>query len=177
MAKAPTKAMPVLADKATQNGYITATLGANWRKPREEGFVFPLPSGNVARLRPVMLDMLLAQGKVPDLLTGEIANMVFEGFDVPKIEAMMAPDNLVKLSAEWVELINTICTEAFLEPRIVDNPQADDEISIGDLELVDRGHVFSIAILPAGAMAAFFRRQSARMATLQDDEGDGDPAE
>ena len=45
------------------------TSGVKWRQPREEGIIVPLPSGNVARLRPVALDVMISSGKLPDMLT------------------------------------------------------------------------------------------------------------
>jgi len=125
------------------------TSGAEWRKPREEGFLVHLLSGNMARIRPVALDVLLRQGEIPDLLTPWVAKTIYEGVDTDELDKLLNVETLVEQSDEMLSLIDAICTAAFVEPRIVADPQAEDEIHITDVELADRGSVFSLAVLPA----------------------------
>ena len=149
------------------------TRGIDWRKPREEGFLLALPSGNSAKIRPVALDVLLRQGKVPDLLTPFVAKMIYEGVDTKELDALLSVEKLAEQSDEMLELIDAICVAAFLEPRIVDDPQAEDEISIEDVELADRGTVFSLAMLPANDLRRFLDRQAASLEPVSDGNGDG----
>jgi len=152
------------------------TRGVEWRKPREEGFTLALPSGNVARIRPVALDVLLRQGAVPDLLTSWVAKTIYEGVDTEELDRLLGAENLVEQSDEMLSLIDAICTAAFVEPRIVEDPQEDDEIAIEDVELGDRGAVFSLAVLPAQALRSFLERQAAGVEPVPDGDGDGPAA-
>jgi len=149
------------------------TRGIDWRKPREEGFLLALPSGNTVRIRSVALDVLLRQGKVPDLLTPFIAKTIYDGVDTKQLDEMLSIENLAEQSDEMLALIDAICVAAFLEPRIVDDPQAEDEISIEDVELADRGTVFSLAMLPANDLRRFLDRQAASLEPVSDGNGDG----
>lgn len=153
------------------------TRGTDWRRPREEGFTLELPSGNVARIRPVALDVLLRNGDVPDLLTPWVAKTIYEGVDTDELDKLLSVDTLVEQSEGMLALIDAICAAAFVEPRIVEDPQADDEIAIADVELQDRGAVFSLAVLPAQALRSFLERQAAGVAPVPDGDGDGPAAE
>lgn len=132
-----------------------------------------LPSGNSARIRPVALDVLLRQGEIPDLLTPFVAQMVYSGVDTSELDKLLSPEKLTEQSTEMLKLIDAVVTAAFLEPRIVENPQADDEISIADVELADRGTVFSLAVLPANDLRRFLARQKTDMEPVQDGNGNG----
>jgi len=149
------------------------TKGTDWRKPREEGFLLDLPSGNVVRIRPVALDVLLRQGEIPDLLTPFVAKMVYQGVDTDELDSLLSAEKLTEQSTEMLVLIDAVVTAAFLEPRIVAEPQADDEISIADVELADRGTVFSLAVLPANELRRFLERQAASVEPVPDGDGDG----
>lgn len=163
---------------------IRPTRGIDWRKPREEGYLLALPSGesllpsgNFARIRPVALDVLLRQGTIPDLLTPFVAKMIYEGVDTKELDALLSVEKLAEQSDEMLALIDAICIAAFLEPRIVADPQADDEIAIEDVELADRGTVFSLAVLPANDLRRFLERQASSVEPVPDGDGDGAEAE
>jgi hypothetical protein len=158
----------------SENG---TTRGIDWRKPREEGFVLALPSGNSARIRPVALDVLLRNGKIPDLLTPFVAQMVYQGVDTDELDKLLSVEKLTEQSTEMLELIDAVVCAAFVEPRIVEDPQEDDEISIADVELADRGTVFSLAVLPANDLRRFLQRQAAGVEPLPDSDGNEPEAE
>lgn len=153
------------------------TRGIDWRKPREEGFLLALPSGNSATIRPVALDVLLRQGKIPDLLTPLVAKMIYEGVDTDELDKLLSVEKLAEQSDEMLALIDAICAAAFLEPRIVEQPQAEDEIAIEDVELADRGTVFSLAVLPANDLRRFLQRQASAVEPVPDGDGDEPEAE
>ena len=153
------------------------TRGTDWRKAREEGFILTLPSGNAARIRPVALDVLLRNGEIPDLLTPFVAQMVYEGVDTGELDKLLSVEKLTESSTEMLTLIDAVVTAAFVEPHIVENPQADDEIAIEDVELADRGTVFSLAVLPANDLRRFLERQAPGLEVAPDGDGDGPEAE
>lgn len=140
------------------------TSGATWRKPREEGEVVTLPSGNVARLRPVALDQLIISGKLPDLLTPIAAKSLWTETDTASI------GDQVETAKGFAELVNLVVPLAMLTPRIVADPQADDEISMDDIEFSDKIAIFQLATGGSTVLRAFRERQEADVDALPDSE-------
>jgi hypothetical protein len=73
-------------------------------------------------------------------------------------------------------LINAVCRAAFVQPRIVDEPATDDEITIDDVTIIDRYFVFQLATQPAEVLRTFMFPAAGAVATVPDSEGDGVPA-
>ena len=140
------------------------TRGSEWRKQRREGYLIPLTSGNVARLRPVALDVLLKQGRIPDFLTSAVSELLFEGNPKSK--------DMAQYTSDMLELMNVICIAAFVEPRIVEDPQGEDEIGIDDLHLKDKAQVMSLVTEPANVLRAFSETQMRSLDALSDGDGD-----
>lgn len=133
-----------------------ATTGKAWRKAREEGYLITLPSGNVARLRPVALDVLITSGQLPDVLTLMAASHLwsdqeYEPGDIAK-QSEMAKD--------YADLINAVIPAAMLSPRVVDEPDADDEITLDDIEFADKIAVFNLSTAGATALRGFRDKQA-----------------
>lgn len=141
------------------------TSGRQWRKAREEGIVVTLPSGNIARLRPVALDVMLANGQMPDLLAPIAAKSLWDEIDTEKIAGM------VDMAKGMADLFGIVCKAALLEPRVVDNPTADDEIALDDIEFQDKAAIFQLAIAPTRALELFRRQQEQRLAAVHDGQG------
>jgi len=112
------------------------TSGREWRRRREEGTLVQLPSGNVARLRPVSLLSLMKRGRIPDPLSGMIDQMIAQG---------ERPSVSLETYQDFADLIGLVCQVAFVEPRIVDEPTADDEIGLDDVGFEDQTYVFNWA--------------------------------
>lgn len=150
---------------------LQVTSGAAWRAPRVEGYLIQLPSGNVARLRPVALDVMIQSGQIPDLLSALAAQSLW----AETATATLAADP--KLALEYMSLINCIVPAAMLEPRIVESPSADNEIRLEDLDFTDKLAVFNLAIGPVDALRRFRDKQSADVHAIQNRDGDGQQAE
>lgn len=147
---------------------MNTTSGKEWRKLREEGLVIELPSGNVVRLRPVQLDMLLLLGRIPDALTQVVEDMIFGRPNSLLNEDSQTIEDLRLL----VEFYDAICKSSFVSPRIVDKPQADDEINIEDVSLEDRRFVAELVNKPASELARFHpnRGQENVVASMDDQQ-------
>ena len=117
-----------------QDTQLTVTSGAQWRQARVFGELVPLPSGNVARLRKLSLLGFMRKGKIPDPLSAVINEMVAG-------KRREAAD--LDTFSDFADLLDLICREAFVEPKIVDDPQEDGEISIEDIDFQDRMAVFN----------------------------------
>lgn len=150
------------------------TPAAVWRKPRLEGYVVTLPSGNRVRLRPVALDLLILGGDLPDLLTPIAARSLWTETDVAAIA------DQVELAQGFAELVNRVVPLAVLEPEIVtDVPSGyqfgDDEIALDDIDFGDKLAIFQLATQPAAVLRSFREQQAAGVAALSDGQ-DGEPA-
>jgi hypothetical protein len=130
-----------------------ATSGLEWRKAREQGIEFTLPASKyVVALRPVEVDFFIQHGSVPDLLAG-VVNTLINGdsqvLDVP------VTDELEK-NVKWLTFLNELVTYAFVNPKVVDTPQADDEIALDDVSYADKVFIYRyIFARPAHVLQKF----------------------
>ena len=157
---------------ASKNGSTKkVTLGKAWRKAREEGEAVALPSGNVARIRPVALDVLLTSGNLPDLLSPIAAKTLWTEVDTDQIADM------AETAIGMAELVNIVCQASFVEPRIVDEATADDEITLEDIDFLDKTSVFQLATQPAEVLRRFRQQQEGNVDPVLDGQNDSDAAE
>lgn len=143
------------------------TSGREWRKPREEGYVITLPSsGYSVRLRPVPLPTLVVQGKIPDTISPLAAEALWGADEDDKRDAK-------ELLTATMELYDFVCRAAFVEPKIVDEPQGDDEISIDDVDFYDKQAVFNAALAPGAALRNFRDQQGRNVGAVHAGKDDG----
>ena len=69
---------------------------------------------------------------------------------------------------DLTESLRIVCTAALLQPKIVDDPQADDEISIDDLEDGEQRFIFDLALLEATQLSRFCERQAGHVEPVAD---------
>lgn len=110
------------------------TTGTEWRRAREQGEIVKLPSDKVVRLRPLSLLGLIKRGRIPDPLAALINEMIGG-------EKKVAAD--LNTFQSFGDLLDLVCVIAFVEPKIVENPEADDEISVEDVHFDDQLFVFN----------------------------------
>jgi hypothetical protein len=146
----------------------------SWRERRalrEGGVEITLPSGMMARLRAVGLDAFLLTGQIPDALTPAILEAVEGGSaDLPAMESLSA-------ARDYLHLLNAVCAAAFVSPRVVESPQADDEIALDDIDFEDKVWLLELLGKPITALLRF--RPAAELPTgvgdLHTPEGDFAP--
>ena len=141
---------------------LNVTSGKAWRRLREEGQLVELPSGFVARLRPVGLIELWKLGKIPDTLT----SVVVELLTAQQMETERALKNATENMKNIAALYDVVCTAAFIEPRVVDNPVADNEISADDIDQADKEYILSWVNAPAVALRRFRPVEAANVDTV-----------
>lgn len=170
---------------------LRATSGSAWREPRQAGVPVQLPSGNIARLRPVEPQALLKQGEIIDILTPLVAKMLFQGADATAETIAQVigdatagtddnPAQLQEAAARLADLervCDIVCKAAFVDPRVVDEPQAENEIAPDDIELSDKVHVFTLALRGAAALRHFRYEPSADVESVPDEQGQPQPAQ
>lgn len=140
------------------------TSGKQWRKAREEGFIIKLPSGNTVKIRPVPMDQLLKRGKIPDMLSPLAAKTLWSEIASNEI------GESEELSGKYIELMDLIVPIATLEPKIVDNPVEDDEISLDDIDFMDKLAIFNLVIQPSEVLRRFRDNQIELMGSTLDGE-------
>lgn len=136
------------------------TQASEWRRPRQEGYVITLPSGFKARLRPVALDMLILSGKLPDLLTPIAAKSLWTETDTAAI------GDQAELAKGFAELINIVVPAAMMYPLVVDDPQAENEIGLEDIDFSDKTAIFQLVTQPAEVLRRFCDQQTAGVESL-----------
>lgn len=134
------------------------------RKAYDEGLPQTLLSGLEVYMRPVRPDVLLASGKVPDMLTPLVINMLFP----PKREVDEFPDEVgdylekprdkTKETLDFIESVNVVCEAALIDPSIVPY-----------LSLADRMWIFKLAFMPVEVLSRF-RLQPRRNVAIDDGE-------
>jgi len=153
------------------------TLGAQWRKEREEGVLVRLPvSRRLVRLRTVRPDMLLRRGRIPDPLSNLVVSMIYGKATNAQMDAFLEPREQVEQALETMDSLSAVCEAALVEPRIVDEPLADDEIAIADLEYADMGYIFRLAFAPAEALSRFRHQPQADVDVMADEPVDAQQA-
>jgi hypothetical protein len=135
---------------------LPVTSGLEWRRNREEGELVQLPySGKIIRLRTVRPDQLLRLGKIPNPLAALMVDIIYGNVDSDRMSNFLDVQEGVESAMDLIESLRVVCTAAFVEPKIVDNPTKDNEISFDDLELSDRSYVFRLTFVSAEALKTF----------------------
>jgi len=154
------------------------TPASEFRRVREQGELVTLPiTGRTVRIRTVKPAALLRLGKIPDPLSELAMRVMFGPMSQKEYNKFFGPQERREHALEVTESLRIVCTAALIEPRIVDNPQADDEISIDDLEDVEQRFIFDLALLTAYELSRFRHQQTAGLEPVAAGESDAPEAE
>lgn len=133
-------------------------LGKEWRKVREEGAVGRLPSGRLVRGRPVRPLHILELGEdVPDILTSLALKLFYGNVKGEEIFTFHATNENVEQALKVGKSLQIVTRAFLLEPHIVDEPLADDEIYIDDVTPADQAFIFDCAFMEADALSRFLQ--------------------
>lgn len=124
---------------------LTPTSGKAMREMREQGMVLPFPSGNYYRIRVLGAAHLLRRGNLPNILLSFVVDAIYTSVNEEKLDAFRKLQDKAETALEFLESLRIVCEEMFLEPRVVADPQADDEVSIADVMLIDQWTAFERA--------------------------------
>jgi hypothetical protein len=153
---------------------LQVTSASEWGQstaPAEEGFVTPLPSGNVVRMQRTMdMPIMLATGRIPNPLAGIVSEMQETGSNVFPEES--AKD--MKVMQQLMNLLDSVFCNAVLEPKFsmpdVRDDSEDDKqyadrinkwrppagtVSIFNVVLQDKMYVYAVAQGAAADLARF----------------------
>lgn len=146
--------------KQTVEPELKVVSGKLMRAYREEGARLAFPSGNVYRVRMPYVADLLKRGNLPNPLITFIADTFFAGGSEDKYNAYLRQDGSQEAVQTVTDSLRAICEAVFIDPKVVDDPQADDEVAIADVPLVDQMWAFRLVFVPVQEVYPF-RQQSA----------------
>jgi len=135
---------------------LPVSSGLEWRKKREQGELIQLPySGYIVRIRTVLPDQLLKLGKIPQVLSTLVLEMIYDKGDEDKFQRFLTENETPDAAADMLESLRVVCVAGMVEPKVVDNPTLDNEISIDDIEIADRAYIFRLVFAPSEALSRF----------------------
>lgn len=135
------------------------------RSIQEQGVPLLLPCGLEVRVRNVPLAAFYGTGAIPDSLTPLVDEMLNgKTPDVNKV-------GIAKMITAQDAMYKAILKSAVVYPRIVDHPEADDEVSLDDFSEEDAGLLVGLLGLPARELARFCQKQSELVVALLAESG------
>jgi hypothetical protein len=160
---------------------LQPTPASEWRQPRQEGFVIQLPSGRSARIRPVALDVLIASGEIPNLLLPIASEILWvdsaRRFDTDD-PVEFKERGLGEAVPDYFKLISMVVPAALLEPRVAPEGQepADDEITLADIDSVDKVTIFQLAVQPVEVLRQFHGKPFGSLGRVSNGDQNGTKA-
>ena len=168
------------AAAATMPAPVKKTHAAEFRRVRLKGEWILMPDGERSVcMRVVRPDHLLRLGNIPEPLAELAISVLYGRLTNEQWAQFFELGERVETALEYAESLRVVCTAALIYPRIVDDPQAEDEIHIDDLDITERRWIFDLAFLEATRLSSFRRQQETNVqpvAGLAGDAGAAEPA-
>jgi hypothetical protein len=150
---------------------MPVTPATEFRKVREQGEKITVRStGRIVQMRVVKPSHLLKLGKIPDLLAELVIQIMYGKITEEQYQQFFALPERKEHAADLAESLRVVCTAALVYPRIVDDPQADDEIHIDDLDDSEQRFIFDLALLEASQLSRFRQGQERHVETVGQSE-------
>lgn len=141
---------------------VKPTSGRDWRKLNEETIITVLPySGMVVEMGRAQLDQLLLTGKIPDVLTPIVADVLWASIGQGRAQ------DEIQAEKRFFELVNAVVAACLLNPRVVSNPTQDDELAISDIDFADKLIIYKLATQPLAVLHRFRQGQTPDVDALQ----------
>jgi hypothetical protein len=135
------------------------TPASHWKQRYDEGIEVEMPDGSIVRMRPTVdTTYLIATGKIPDGLTAiALEGLNFDSKDKNALKDL--GENIKRLN----DLYQIVCIETWIHPRIVDNPQKDDEISFKSLTKEEKEFTWNLINRPVSEWKRFLHQWNASL--------------
>lgn len=147
---------------------LTPTSAKLWRQAREEGVVVEFMPGFSARIRPLTVDVLIRQGKVPSSLGDIVAESFLSGdIDIDVKDPL-------QVTTDLADFIHEASKEMFMEPRVVDPEMVsdpDNEITPDDIPLFVKGVILRFINKHVEYLRAFRYQSLINVPTVGTTEG------
>lgn len=154
------------ASKPTTPAQILATSGVALRQLREKGVVLTFPSGNNYRVCLPGAAGMLKRGNLPNPLLSFVVDAFYNGPSQAKWDTFLAAKEKEEDALALLASLKVVCQAMFMEPRIVDEPQADDESAIEDVPMSDQLWAFRLMFAPVEEVRPFRPQQEAAVASV-----------
>lgn len=144
------------------------TSATAWREVRNKGVEITLPQfGDVVAIRPMDVEFFVRTGRIPLFLTETVQKIIHgENYE------MEIPHDAEK-TKEWLTWLNELVTFAFVSPKVVSDPRADDEISIDEISYEDKLFIYRFFGRPAATLRRFHTKQAEPVAALDAAKNNG----
>lgn len=147
---------------------MTITSAQERHKKRDVGIEIRFPEyEDWVAIRPMDESFFFKHGMIPDFLAPFINEMIATG------QAKMPT---VEKNEEWLKFLDDLVRFAYVNPKVVDDPQADNEISIDEVGYADKCFLYGLFGRPAHILRAFRDQQAKPVATVPDGKVNGRPA-
>lgn len=151
------------------------TLASAWKREYEEGIAVTLPTGREVRMRPtISLGYLIRTGKIPDTLT----QVAMDGIKVA--DDLSEPENIQKLAdalGRYDEVLDIVCEETWLQPRVVAQPKGEDEVAVAWLPNQEKDFTWALINQPLSEWRTFHTRYGAGLESLPNGAAESQSAE
>ena len=148
-----------------------------WREKRRQGVEVQLPQyGDLVRLKPLDAAFFFKTGKVPDFLAPTVQKLI-NGKTRGLIDA---PDKEQQKTQEWLTFLDELMLSAFADPKVVNKPAsacAEDEISVSEIEYIDKLFIYRWFGQPAETMRRFRQFQIKSVASVDAAKNNGTGSE
>jgi hypothetical protein len=146
---------------------MAVTSAAERRNKRDAGVEIQFPEyGDWVAIRPMDEAFFFKQGMIPDFLAPFINEMIATGqAKMPTIEK----------NEEWLKFLDSLVRFSFVNPKVVDDPQADNEIGIDEVGYADKCFLYGLFGRPANILRAFRDQQTKPVAVVPPAKADGRP--
>ncbi len=154
---------------------MEVTEAREWRALRENGYKAELPSGHVARLRPVSLAEMVKNGRIPNALTSIAAEAI------SNVGAGISTETIINLTNDVTDFLHLVTVASFVEPRVViletpEDTPPEGAISIWDVSLEDQAFVLQLTGAPTRALESFRKKQAGNVGSEPPVQNDEDKA-
>lgn len=148
--------------------------GKAWREAREQGIEFKFPdSGEIAALRPIDVGLFVLTADIPDVLVKDVLNII----NNKPTQLQLPPQEEIEQSKSWLKFLDDLTIFAFVNPKVVSDPQTDNEISVEDVCYADKLQLFLLFSQPVRILRRFREYQNKPVAALVPTANDADQAE
>jgi hypothetical protein len=144
-----------------------ATSAQEWKAVRREGELIELPSGRMARLRPVALMELFKLGRIPNSLMKIVAQLTHSESVEPMVGSI---EKSIQSIEEFSKLLDLLTCSCFVEPRVTEDDPGDDEIHVDDVTFEEKSFVLEYSQTPARAVRNFRLQQTLIAGVVSDSE-------
>jgi hypothetical protein len=151
---------------ASQAEQLLATSGAAMRQLREKGVVLTFPSGYSYRVCMPGAAGMLKRGNLPNPLLAFVVDAFYNGMTPEKYQTFLSAKDRAEDVLATLDALKVVCEAMFMEPRIVDEPQSDDECTIDDVPIDDREWAFRMMFYPVKEVHPFRGEQKVDVASV-----------